>query len=134
MLTNIQVWQRLNALGVNKPLSEINTALSRIDQKAIFGKHRARVKVEVWDKQSPVNGVPAEQILSSRTDIPADGEVYLLYIDDRLVYFQPHEPNQAGLVPMTKDTVLTIANQHADQLATTFADDEVFEKVIEQLL
>jgi len=58
----------------------------------------------------------------------------LLYIDDRLVYFQPHEPEQAGLVPMTKDTVLDIANQHADQLTISFADNEIFERVLEQLL
>jgi len=134
MLTKTQVWQRLNQLGVNKSLSEIDAALTQVDQQAIFNKHRARIRIEVWDKQSTINGVSAEQIMSSRNDIPADGEVYLLYIDDRLVYFQPHEPEQAGLVPMTKDTVLDIANQHADQLTISFADNEIFERVLEQLL
>lgn len=134
MLTNVQVWQRLSQIGVNKPLTEINAALAKIDQQTIFNKHRARFRIEIWDKKSPINGVPAEQVFSSRDDIPADGEVYLLYIDDRLVYFQPHEPDQSGLVAMKKDNVLTIADQHANRIATQFADDEVFEKVLEQLL
>lgn len=134
MLTRIHVWQRLNSMGVNKTIADIDAALTKVDQQAIFNKHRARIRIEVWDKKSPINDVPAEQILSSRTDISANGEVYLLYVDDRLIYFQPHDPNQAGQVAITKDNVLTIANQHADQIATTFADDEVFEQVLEQLL
>ncbi|MBC7334337.1 MAG: hypothetical protein H5T85_07805 [Actinobacteria bacterium] len=124
----------MSSRGVNKSLSEIEVALTQVDQQSIFDKHRARVRVEIWDKKTPINGVPAERIFASRTDIPENGEVYLLYIDDRLVYFQPHDPNQSGLVAMTKDSVLAIANQHADQVAEELANEEIFEKVLEQLL
>ena len=133
MLTKIQVWQRLNQMGVNKTLAEVEIALSQIDQQAVFNQERARFKVEVWDKVTPINGVPAEKIIA-REDVPNDGEIYLLYVDDQLRFFQPHNPFQAGLVPMTRDNVLQIANQHADQLAWQAADEKTFEMVLEKLL
>lgn len=133
MLTAIQIWQRLTQMGLQKSLSDINTALTQVDQQAIFSQERARYTVEVWDKQSPINGVPAEQILQ-RQDLPEGGEVYLIYVDGRLLYLQPHDPFQAGIVPMTKENVLEIANKHVDQLAWQVADEKIFEAVLEKLL
>ena len=133
MLTKIQIWQRLNQMGVNKALAEIETVLSQVDQQAVFEQERARIRVEVWDKLTPINGIPAEKIIA-REDVPNDGEIYLLYVDDQLRFFQPHNPFQAGLVPMTRDNVLQIANQHADQLAWQAADEKIFEMVLEKLL
>jgi len=133
MLTKFQVWKRLNEMGVNKTLAEIDAALAQIDQQAIFEQERTRFKVEVWDKVTPINGVPAEKIVA-REDVPDDGAVYLLYVDGQLRYLQPHDPFQAGIVPMTKDNVLQIANQHVDQLAWQAADEKIFETVLEKLL
>ncbi len=133
MLTRIQVWQRLNSMGVNKSLTEIDSALSQVDQQAIFEEQRARFRIEVWDRFSPINGVPAEKIIA-RDDVPDDGEVYLIYIDGQLRYLQPHDPFQAGIVAMNKDNVHQIASQHIDQLAWQEADQKIFEMVIEKLL
>lgn len=133
MLTNTQIWQRLQQIGVNKTLTEIDVALAQIDQQVIFNQERARFRIEMWDKVSPINGVPAEKILA-REDVPANGEVYLAYLDGRLTYLQPHDPFQAGIVPMTPDTVLQIANRHIDQMATQFADQKVVESVLAKLL
>jgi len=133
MLTKFQVWKRLNEMGVNKTLTEIDAALAQIDQQAIFEQERTRFKVEVWDKVTPINGVPAEKIIA-REDVPDDGEIYLLYVDGQLRYLQPHNPFQAGIVPVTKDNVLQIANQHVDQLAWQAVDEKIFEMVLEKLL
>lgn len=133
MLTKLQVWKRLNEMGVSKTLTKIEAALSQVDQQAVFDQERRRFKIEVWDKVSPINGVPAEKILT-REDMLSSGEIYLIYIDGQLRYLQPHEPFQAGIVPMTKDNVLQIANQHVDQLAWQAADEKIFEMVLEKLL
>jgi len=134
MLTKTQVWQRLNDMGVSKSLSEIETVLNQIDQQAILADIvQTRFSIEVWDKQSSINGVPAEKILS-RGDIAEGGEIYLIYIDGKLQYLQPHDPFQAGLVPMTSENVTNIAQQHVEQIATQIADEQVFEMVLEQLL
>lgn len=133
MLTSLQIWQRLNRIGVNKTLTEIDAALAQVDQQAIFDQERSRFRIEIWDKVTPINGVPAEKIIA-REDVPDDGEIYLLYVDGQLRYLQPHDPFQAGIVPMTKENVLEIANRHVDQLAWQVADEKIFEAVLEKLL
>lgn len=134
MLTKIQVWQRLNQMGVTKSLSEIDAALSQIDQQAILNDIiQSRFRIEIWDKQSPINGVPAEKIIA-RDDVPDDGEIYLVYVDGNLQYLQPHDPFQAGIVAMTSENVMDIAQRHVEQIATQIADEQVFEMVLEQLL
>jgi len=133
MLTKTQVWQRLNEMGVNKTLVEVETALSQIDQQVIFEQERGCFVVEVWDKVTPINGIPAEKIVA-REDVPANGEIYLLYVNGALRFFQPHNPFQAGIVPMNTENVMQIANQHADQLAWQVADEKIFEMVLEKLL
>lgn len=133
MLTKIQVWQRLNEMGISKPLSEIDTALAQVDQQAIFNQERSRFRIEIWDKVTHINGVPAEKIIA-RDDVPDDGEIYLIYVNGQLRFLQPHDPFQAGIVPMTKNNVMTIASQHADQLAWQVADEKILEMVLEKLL
>lgn len=133
MLTKLQIWKRLNELGVNKSLTEIETVLTQIDQQAIFEQERSRFKIEVWDKISPINGVPAEKIIA-RDDVPDDGEIYLIYVDGRLLFLQPHDPFQAGIVAMTTENVMQIANQHVDQLAWQAADEKIFEMVLDKIL
>ncbi|EID42845.1 hypothetical protein [Parageobacillus thermoglucosidasius] len=134
MLTKIQVWKKLNEMGVNKSLAEIDAVLSQIDQQAILNEIiQNRFRIEVWDKQSPINGVPAEKIIA-RDDVLDDGEVYLVYVDGNLIYLQPHDPFQAGIVAMTSENVMEIAQRHVEQIATQYADEQVFEMVLEQLL
>jgi len=133
MLTKLQVWKRLNEMGVNKTLAEIDAALAQVDQQAIFNQERSRFRVEVWDKVTPINGIPAEKILA-REDVPDDGEIYLLYVDGVLRFLQPHHPFQAGIVPMTAENVMQVANQHVDQLAWQAADEKIFEMVLEKLM
>ena len=133
MLTKLQVWKRLNEMGVNKTLAEIDAALAQVDQQAIFNQERSRFRVEVWDKVTPINGMPAEKILA-REDVPDDGEIYLLYVDGVLRFLQPHNPFQAGIVPMTAENVMQVANQHVDQLAWQAADEKIFDRLLEALL
>ena len=133
VITKIQIWQRLNDMGVSKTLTEVETALSEVDTESIFNTERAKYKIEVWDKVSPINGISASKILE-RTDIPEGGEIYLIYINNQLVYLQPHDPFQAGLVPLTSENVLNIANRHIDQLAWQAANEKIFETVLEKLV
>jgi hypothetical protein len=81
---------------------------------------KQRYRVELWDRVTPVNGVPAAEILAARQDIPDGGVVYLIYRDDQVLYFQPHAPGQAGIVPMTDADALQYAE--AQVLALACAD------------
>ncbi|MCL6479375.1 MAG: hypothetical protein K6T65_13365 [Peptococcaceae bacterium] len=132
-MTKVQLWLRLNALGIDKSMAEIEAALATIDQEAIRNQERSRYRVEIWDRVSPINGIPAERILQ-RADVPEEGEIYLLYVDDQLRYLQPHDPFQAGILPMSNEDVLSIANRHIDELAMPLIEEKVFELALEKLI
>lgn len=134
MISKILVLERARALGANKTLADVSAALAKRDITARKEAKKQRYRIEIWDKKSPINGIPAEQVLASRNDIPPNGEVYLIYIDGKLTYFQPHPPEEGGLRPMTRDEALSIANAHVDKMAEAEAEAEIVEEVLEELL
>lgn len=78
---------------------------------------RARYQVVLWDRKSPINGVPASDVLAARDDIPPDGAVYLIVRDGQVIYFQPHKPGVAGIEPMTEVEALQYADEYVTMLA-----------------
>jgi hypothetical protein len=112
---------------------DVENALSTIDQNLMLENEKKNYVVEIWDKQSPINGVDASKFLA-RDDV-GDGEVYL--IKDALtggtIYFQPHNPDMSGFVKMTIDNVSTIANEHSLKIVTEIIDRKVVEEVFKKL-
>lgn len=134
-VTRLMVRQRLADLGIssNYTDTDIDNALATINQDAEFDAERAKLTVEVWDKQSPINGVSAATVLERRKDIPENGEVYLIKEGERILYFQPHAPGVGGMMPMTTDNVLSYANQHADEVAAIRAAARIIDAAITAL-
>lgn len=96
----------------------IETELQDIDQEQILEEERALYVAEVWDKRSPVNGAPADQVLASLTDIPYQEIVLLRDLDTgRVVLFQPFQPGAAGYQP--------IATAEANSVVTGMREDVV---------
>jgi len=134
LINKIALLERARELRANKTLADVEAALGKRDVAARKEQKKARYRVEIWNKRSPINGVPAEKILASRTDIPENGEVYLIYIDGNLTYFQPHPPGEGGLRPMTRKEALQIASAHVDKMAEAEAEAEIINEVLEELL
>jgi hypothetical protein len=82
------------------PEAELATALNAIDQGALQTAEAPRWTHEVWDRTSSINGTPAADVLAQRNDIPATGDVVIVKRDNVIVFFQPHEAEQAGFVPI----------------------------------
>lgn len=89
-------------VGYTPTREQIAVAMLDIDQAAIAAASAARHRWEIWDKTSPINNVPAEQVIAHRDDYMG-GEVYLMYTDDALVVFQPFNPQDG--TPMSADEV-----------------------------
>lgn len=89
--------------------------------------------MEVWDKKTPINGVPAEEILAKRTDIPQGGEVYLVKRDGRVWIFQPHEPGTLGFVKMIKTKARQAGDKHSDEIAGDRMRQRVLEAATSEL-
>lgn len=115
--------------------TEIDDALTTIDQDAIYDKRRTELVAEVWDRVSPINDVPASHFLN-RGDVPPIGDVYLIRdtVTGNIVTFQPHEPDAVGIIPVPVGQGLARGKLHADNLAASHAADEVLTKVREKIV
>lgn len=98
--------------GSNKDSSKLNG----IDIAAIRAIIKSDWSYQIWDRVSPINGVPASEVLAKRTDIPANGDVYLVLNQGAVVIFQPHSPDDEGHVAMTGGTASAFASKHMDDL------------------
>lgn len=92
------------------------------DQAELAAGVRATLTTAVWDREAPINGVPAEEVLAHRDDV-ADGDVALvLDAAGTVVYFQPHLPGAPGHQPIVAGQGLVVAGQLADAHAARCAD------------
>lgn len=117
------------------PDAAIDAALASVDADAIFTAERAVWTTEVWDRKSPINGVPAQHFLD-RDDVDEVGtdDIYLLIKDGAVVGFQPHEAGVSGMVRIPKGQGTAKAKAHADDIAADATAAEVSRQVREKIL
>ena len=84
----------------------------------------------MWDGLSDINTATPEYIRESN---PWLDVVYVLLIDGAVVYMQTHDPFQEGYIPITAETVDAISNQHANEIANHYAQNQIFEEVLNKL-
>jgi hypothetical protein len=91
--------------GVTFTPEVLDAVLMTIPVDALLAAAANRVRWEWWDGVSPVNGVLADQV---RDQFVIPDLAFLVYVDDGLVYFQPHDPTLPGIVPLdaSSDTVV----------------------------
>lgn len=90
------------------------------DCQGHYNEACARIEWEVWDKRTPINGVPAREILGRPEYAKADC-IYLVRIDGKVVFFQPHAPSFEGVISLTDADVEGYAVSHATKLAESMA-------------
>lgn len=113
--------------------TDVDVALADVDADEVWDEEAAGWTHEVWDRTSPINGVPAAQVLASRTDIPATGDVILVKQGDRVVMFQPHEPDQPGIVAIPAGQGMARGRAIADRIVSERVSARVAERVREKL-
>ena len=111
-------------------LKELESALSAIDEQAVIQSWRSRIEAKMWDGLSDINTATPEYIRESN---PWLDVVYVLLIDGAVVYMQTHNPFQEGYIPITAETVDAISNQHANEIANHYAQNQIFEEVLNKL-
>jgi len=132
MITALQIYKEAKALDSTATLAQVQTALNGIDRPAHEAAEQSRYRIELWDKTSPINGVPAERIKGN--DYPAGGEVYLIFVDGNLVFLQKHDPDQMGFVPMTAQSATAKAQAQIDKMVEQTIDQKVMDECLVQLL
>ncbi len=112
--------------------TSIQLELGKIDQNIIQLEEENKLTYEIWDKVSPVNGVPAEKLLS-RSDVDVNSEIYLIKDANtgKVLYFQPHAPGEIGFVRMkTKAEAESAAKKHRFLLAEARANARIIKEVL----
>lgn len=119
MINTEQILKYIRTQGKDATANEIDKIISEYDKNSLAKVQKARMRYEIWDKKSSINGVLADKIIKSRGY--SISNAYMIYVDDNLVYFQDHNPNKAGYEKMTK--------KEAEKLAVDFIDKKVEENV-----
>lgn len=116
-----EIRQELEA-RLDKRLDDAHVALLSVvlDEEGEVKKAKERVRSEIWDQKTPINGVSPELILA-RPDY-AGGEIYLVYVDDHLTYLQPHKPGP-GFERIDKAEAKALADDHAAEIAVALATE-----------
>lgn len=108
----------------------IEAALANYDEAAITQSWRDRITIQVWDGVSNINAATPEYIRESN---PWADKVYMLLVDGQITYLQTHEPFVSGVVPITAETLNSISNTHANDIASNLAKNEIITAVLADL-
>jgi hypothetical protein len=126
------ILQNLQLKGYSSTIEEIEELINNENREEIEKTQENRFRYEIWDKKSDINGVSANDIIKSRNY--TIGQAYLIYIDDNLVYFQDHQPNESGYVKMTKSQAEKTAKEVIATKVEENTDNIIIDKVINTIL
>ena len=125
---------KIKARGKDKTRKQVNAALAKVDQQSIIDEEDGKYTTEIWDRKSPINGIEAGDVLKSRGDIPATGMVFLIKDSSgRVINFQPHDPDQEGIVLMTGVNVQAKADDARQEHANKRASHLILSEVVNEL-
>lgn len=135
-LDDVDVLQILAERGIQAGMGDVIAALEKVDQQAHFEDEREKLVYEEWDMASPINGVPAEEMIAKREMINPDVHAVYLIKDaatGRVIYFQYTRPRTGGPIDPSEHDIETIANEHMDDFAWRRARDGIIKDVIREL-
>lgn len=132
MINIKEILKYINSRNGESSVSEINKLINEQDRESILKVQTDRMRYEIWDKKSPINGITAKEIIKSR-NYKID-KAYLIYIDNNLIYFQDHNPNESGYVKMNKKKAEKLAIDFINKKSEEMTDNIIVGKVIETIL
>lgn len=131
MLNSISILKEARDLGSTATLSQVEAEIATHDYPILRNAEKLNYTVSLYDKISPINGIPAETVMA---DVVENGEIYLIHVNGNLVYLQKHDPSQVGFVAMNSSTAIAKANEQVDGLVEAKVDEKVKVLVLRALL
>ncbi len=131
MVNSEQVLKYLQSKGYDIDIKTIDKLISKFNRDKVTKAQETRFRYEIWDKKSPINNVPAEDIINKRKYKIVSA--YLIYIDEQLVYFQDHNPNEEGYVSMTKKEAEKIAQEFIAKKVEEYVDGIIVNYILQQV-
>lgn len=131
MINHLEVFKEAVQLGSTKTLTECKEIIARQDSTTLIEDEKRKYRVEIWDKNSSINGIPADAIAK---DVPNSGEVYLVYENGILSMLQKHDPHQMGFVAMNAEQALQVANGIINEKVNGVVKGIIYNSVLEEML
>lgn len=131
MVNSEQVLKYLQSKGYDIDIKTIDKLISKFNRDEVTKTQETRFRYEIWDKKSPINNVSAEDIINKRKYKIVSA--YLIYIDEQLVYFQDHNPNEEGYVSMTKKEAEKIAQEFITKKVEECVDGIIVNYILQQV-
>ena len=113
--------------GAAQLVAAVRDILATIDQDALFAAEKARYAWDVWDGESPINGVPADVVRQRHNMGEKDG-AYWIARDGQVFIFQPVK----GVIDAA--TLRAQAEAHVDEIVGQVVAAMVTEQVETALL
>jgi hypothetical protein len=132
MIDKIKLLDKAISLGSKKTLLDLEEILNQYNIEELIKIKSNAFRLEIWDKESSINGINATTILDSR-QYEID-QVYLIYVDNQLVYLQDHNPNESGFIKMTTENIKEIANKFIENKASQLVLDDIYNTIIKKML
>ena len=132
MINQQYILEYIESKNIESSIDEIKCIIENEDRDKIARTQRNRFRYEIWDKKAPINGIDAKEIIKSR-EYTID-KAYIIYIDENLVYFQDHNPNESGYVKMNKTQATKLAEEFINKKIEENVDNLIAEKVIQTIL
>lgn len=107
---------------------QLQEIFNKIDIKKEFEKEKQRFTIELWDKESSINGIGAKDIIKSRP-YKIDN-AFLVYIDGRLVYFQDHNPYVNGYKEIKENEIYDIAFKFTKERIEEETEKAILKKIL----
>ena len=79
MINVKEILKYINSRNGESSISEINKLINEQDRESILKVQTDRMRYEIWDKKSPINGITAKEIIKSR-NYKID-KAYLIYLE-----------------------------------------------------
>lgn len=127
----VNLYDEAKSLRPDVTIEKIASIIASIDRLYLEQAERSRYSYAVWDHVSPVNGVSAEQVISSR-GISADDVVYMIYRDGVLLYFQDAAPDGRRLKSVAEAEAA--AEAQISDLVKRAVDEHVRQQVLRRVL
>lgn len=131
MVNSEQVLKYLQSKGYDIDIKTIDKLISKFNRDEVTKAQETRFRYEIWDKKSPINNVSAEDIINKKKYKIVSA--YLIYIDEQLVYFQDHNPNEEGYVSMTKKEAEKIAQEFITKKVEEYVDGIIVNYILQQV-
>lgn len=127
-----------NMAAVGVSLDDVKGTLATIDIETLKKTTVNRIQVKIWEEGDLIGGIalrahpnPEHRARLVR-NLDAGGNIYLVYIDGKLVYNQWHIKGE-GIAPITDDRLQDVVDDHIKEIAQSLFHAAVRTAVLKKL-